>query len=74
MNNLTFKAAQRRWFNAVERDCLWTFYVYIDGRAYEFELDHTEEGSYVYCVTQFEGEEKMLTEKQIEQIFKEWES
>lgn len=74
MTNLTFKSGQRKWNDYLGRDMVWTFYAYLDGRAYEFELDYDEFGTYVYCVTQFEGEEKMLTEKQIEQIFYEWKS
>lgn len=74
MNNLTFKSGQRKWNDFLGRDMVWTFYVYIDGRAYEFELDYDEEGAYVYCVTQFEGEELELSENQIENILKEWES
>lgn len=74
MTNLTFKSGQRKWNDFLGRDMVWTFYVYIDGRAYEFELDYDEEGTYVYCVTQFEGEELELSENQVENILKEWES
>lgn len=74
MNNLTFKSGQRKWNDFLGREMVWTFYVYIDGRAYEFELDYDEEGSYVYCVTQFEGEDLELSENQVENILKEWES
>ena len=74
MTNLTFKSGQRKWNDFLGRDMVWTFHAYLDGRAYEFELDYDEEGTYVYCVTQFEGEELELSENQVENILKEWES
>lgn len=70
MKNLTFKTGQYRWSHKLEKDVLWTFYVYFDGRAYEFELEDGE----VSCVTQFQGELSELDEDQINYIFETWKS
>ena len=68
MKNLTFKTGQYRWSYSLDREVLWTFYVYFDDKAYEFEL---EDGQ-VSCVTQFEGDLFELNEGEISYIFDEW--
>lgn len=68
MKNLTFKTGQQRWSYNLERDVLWTFYVYFDGKAYEFEL---EDGQ-IASVFQFEGDSYELDENEINYIFETW--
>jgi hypothetical protein len=72
--NLKFESGQKRWNDFLGREMVWTFNVYIEGRGYEFELEYDEDGCYVSTVTQFAGEELELSENQVENILKEWES
>lgn len=68
MKNLTFKTFQYKWSHKLQKDGFWTFYAYVDDRAYEFEVEDDK----ITSVFQFKGEVVELSEDEINYIFEKW--